>query len=75
MTLGEKSVEEKYLFHRGDADDNGVVQLTDAVRILGVLFPGRGSIPSHGPTTDAFGADPIGDEPVNQVRAYAQGRE
>lgn len=27
-------------FHRGDADDNGQLQLTDAVRILGFLFLG-----------------------------------
>ncbi|HVR75571.1 MAG TPA: hypothetical protein VMT52_14645, partial [Planctomycetota bacterium] len=27
-------------FHRGDADDNGSLQLTDAVRILGFLFLG-----------------------------------
>ncbi len=27
-------------FHRGDADDNGVLQLTDAIRILGFLFLG-----------------------------------
>ncbi len=28
-------------FHRGDADDNGQLQLTDAVRILGFLFLGQ----------------------------------
>ncbi len=28
------------LLHRGDADDNGVLQLTDAIRILGFLFLG-----------------------------------
>ncbi|MBI4607069.1 MAG: hypothetical protein HY721_34325 [Planctomycetes bacterium] len=27
-------------FHRGDADDNGQLQLTDAIRILGYLFLG-----------------------------------
>jgi hypothetical protein len=27
-------------FHRGDSDDNGQLQLTDAVRILGFLFLG-----------------------------------
>ncbi|MBI4605996.1 MAG: hypothetical protein HY721_28865 [Planctomycetes bacterium] len=27
-------------FHRGDADDNGVLQLTDAIRVLGFLFLG-----------------------------------
>jgi PKD repeat protein len=31
-------------FHRGDADSNGQLQLTDAIRILGVLFLGQGSI-------------------------------
>jgi hypothetical protein len=31
-------------FHRGDADDNGQLQLTDAIRILGVLFLGQGVI-------------------------------
>ncbi len=29
------------LFHRGDSDDNGDLQLTDAVRILGFLFLGQ----------------------------------
>jgi PKD repeat protein len=29
------------LFHRGDSDDNGQLQLTDAVRILGYLFLGQ----------------------------------
>ncbi|HVR73814.1 MAG TPA: hypothetical protein VMT52_05755, partial [Planctomycetota bacterium] len=28
------------VFHRGDADDNGSLQLTDALRILGFLFLG-----------------------------------
>ena len=32
------------VFHRGDADNNGQLQLTDAIRILGVLFLGQGSI-------------------------------
>ena len=32
------------LFHRGDADNNGVLQLTDAVRILNFLFLGTGKI-------------------------------
>ncbi len=31
-------------FHRGDADNNGQLQLTDAVRILNVLFLGTGVI-------------------------------
>jgi hypothetical protein len=32
------------VFHRGDSDGNGAMQLTDAVRILNVLFLGVGSI-------------------------------
>ncbi|HVR76392.1 MAG TPA: hypothetical protein VMT52_18835, partial [Planctomycetota bacterium] len=28
------------VFHRGDADDNGALQLTDALRVLGFLFLG-----------------------------------
>ena len=32
------------LFVRGDSDGNGQLQLTDAIRILGVLFLGQGSI-------------------------------
>ena len=32
------------VFHRGDADNNGSLQLTDAVRILNVLFLGVGTI-------------------------------
>jgi PKD repeat protein len=32
------------VFHRGDADSNGEVQLTDAIRILGILFLGQGTI-------------------------------
>ncbi|MBI4600918.1 MAG: PKD domain-containing protein [Planctomycetes bacterium] len=28
-------------FHRGDADDNGSLQLTDAIQVLGFLFLGR----------------------------------
>jgi hypothetical protein len=35
-------------FHRGDADENGDLQLTDAIRILGVLFLGQGTIPCAG---------------------------
>ena len=31
-------------FHRGDSDDNGSLQLTDAVRILNFLFLGTGKI-------------------------------
>ncbi|HVR75479.1 MAG TPA: hypothetical protein VMT52_14180, partial [Planctomycetota bacterium] len=33
------------LFHRGDADDNGDLQITDAVRILGFLFLGSPAPP------------------------------
>jgi len=32
------------VFHRGDADDNGSLQLTDAVRILNFLLLGTGKI-------------------------------
>ncbi|MBI4600486.1 MAG: NPCBM/NEW2 domain-containing protein [Planctomycetes bacterium] len=32
-------------FHRGDADDNGELQLTDAIRILGFLFLGLAAPP------------------------------
>jgi len=43
-------------FHRGDADENGDLQLTDAIRILGVLFLGQGTIPC----ADAADADDNG---------------
>ena len=43
-------------FHRGDADDNGQLQLTDAIRILGVLFLGQGEITCN----DAADADDNG---------------
>jgi hypothetical protein len=43
-------------FHRGDADSNGSLQLTDAIRILGVLFLGQGSIDCN----DAADADDNG---------------
>ncbi|MBI4602535.1 MAG: PKD domain-containing protein [Planctomycetes bacterium] len=39
-------------FHRGDADDNGSLQLTDAIRILGFLFLG-GLAPSCMVAADA----------------------
>ena len=44
------------IFHRGDADDNGILQLTDAIRILGFLFLG-GPAPS---CLDAADADDNG---------------
>ncbi len=44
-------------FSRGDADGNGALQLTDAVRILNVLFLGTGSIGC----LDAADADDNGD--------------
>ncbi|MBN1443859.1 MAG: hypothetical protein JXA90_14205 [Planctomycetes bacterium] len=44
------------IFHRGDADDNGSLQLTDAIRILGWLYLG-GAIP---PCLDAADADNSG---------------
>ncbi len=43
-------------FHRGDADANRQLQLTDAVRILNVLFLGTGAIPCD----DAADADDNG---------------
>jgi len=39
-------------FHRGDADDNGLLQLTDAVRILTFLFLG-GEAPTCAEAADA----------------------
>ncbi|MBI4604603.1 MAG: hypothetical protein HY721_21795 [Planctomycetes bacterium] len=33
------------VFHRGDADENRSLQLTDAVRILGNLYLGQGELP------------------------------
>jgi len=39
-------------FRRGDADDNGVVQLTDAIRILAFLFQG-GPAPTCSDAADA----------------------
>ena len=44
-----------------DADDNGQVELLDAVHILYVLFLGKGIIPPPGPTTDPCGIDPTTD--------------
>jgi hypothetical protein len=44
-------------FHRGDSDSNGQLQLTDAIRILGVLFLGQGSIGC----LDAADSDDNGD--------------
>lgn len=44
-------------FHRGDADTNGELQLTDAVRILNFLFLGTGVIPCP----DAADADDNGE--------------
>ena len=48
-------------FHRGDADVNRQLQLTDAVRILNVLFLGTGVIPAPGPTDSPCGVDPTAD--------------
>jgi len=48
---------QKPSFHRGDADENGELQLTDAIRILGVLFLGQGTIPC----LDASDADDNGE--------------
>ncbi len=47
---------QKPQFHRGDADTNGELQLTDAVRILNVLFLGTGVLPCR----DAADADDNG---------------
>jgi hypothetical protein len=45
------------VFHRGDADDNGELQLTDAIKVLGYLFLG-----SEAPTClDAGDADDNGE--------------
>jgi hypothetical protein len=48
-------------FRRGDSDSNGAVNITDAVRILNVLFLGIGTI---GPPNDTCGPDPT-DDPLN----------
>jgi hypothetical protein len=50
---GDPACPVKPTFHRGDADDNGELQLTDAIRILGFLFLG-GAVP---PCLDAADAD------------------
>ncbi|MBI4600750.1 MAG: hypothetical protein HY721_02205 [Planctomycetes bacterium] len=45
-------------FHRGDADQNGQLQLTDAVQVLGYLFLGKpGRVPQ---CLDAADADDSG---------------
>lgn len=44
------------VFHRGDSDDNGALQLTDAVRVLGFLFLGNAAPPC----LDAADADDNG---------------
>jgi hypothetical protein len=41
-----------------DADGNGAVNITDAVRILNVLFLGIGEIPLPGPSECGFGIEP-----------------
>jgi hypothetical protein len=46
-------------FRRGDSDSSGVVNITDAVRILNVLFLGIGEIPAPGAET--CGSDPTED--------------
>ncbi len=60
-------------FHRGDSDGNGQLQLTDAVRILNVLFLGTGVIPLPGPTSEPCGIDPTDDGPQGDLgcSAYA----
>jgi hypothetical protein len=45
-----------------DADDNGQVQLTDAVRILGFLFLGTAPLPApFDPPGPSCGPDPTED--------------
>src|SRR5262249_37574742 len=39
-TLGGEPPPPEGIFHRGDADDNGKLEITDATRILGFLFLG-----------------------------------
>jgi hypothetical protein len=53
----KKTGPDKPVFHRGDSDGNKELQLTDAVRILGVLFLGQGVINCF----DAADADDNGD--------------
>jgi Zn-dependent metalloprotease len=53
---GTETPPEIPVFHRGDADGNGRLELTDAVRILNVLFLGAGEIPC----LDAADADDNG---------------
>ncbi|MBI4604784.1 MAG: hypothetical protein HY721_22710 [Planctomycetes bacterium] len=52
------------VFHRGDADDNGQLQLTDAIRILGFLFLGGVPPEAPGPPPAACGPDPQGSTQV-----------
>lgn len=40
MTITKSTAPPEAIFHRGDADGNGTLQLTDAIRILGFLFLG-----------------------------------
>ena len=51
------------LLVRGDADDNGAVQLTDGIFILNFLFLGGGEPPAPGmPGMGDCGLDPGGDD-------------
>jgi hypothetical protein len=53
-----------------DADDNGEVQLTDAIKILGFLFLGADPPPAPGPPGSPCGADPTDDPLVNADCTY-----
>ena len=59
FTIEGEGGDGKPVFHRGDADDNGELQLTDAIRILGFLFLGAESLPPPGPMS--CGEDPTED--------------
>ncbi|MBI4600566.1 MAG: PKD domain-containing protein, partial [Planctomycetes bacterium] len=54
------------VFYRGDADDNGQLQLTDAIRILGFLF--LGGVPPSPPGPPGQGA-PCGVDPAPETPA------
>lgn len=48
-----------------DADDNGRLNLSDAIRILGYLFGGLGPLPEpFGPRGLTPGQDPTEDDPI-----------
>ena len=48
-----------------DANDDGSVNLSDVIRILGYLFGGQGVLPEpFGEFGDSAGQDPTGDDPI-----------